>query len=51
MKLVSLPDNKFVHEHLTLGKEYKFEVFSSNGVTITMNNGEKCIMLRSRLSD
>ncbi len=49
MKLVSLPDNKGVHEFLTLGKEYDFKVWSCNGIIITMDNGEECIMMENRL--
>jgi hypothetical protein len=48
MKLISLPDNKFVHPHLTLGKEYETLPFSSNGVIIIMDNDEKCIILTER---
>ena len=49
MKLVSLPDNKFVHEHLTLGKEYDYVDWSCDAIMITMDNGEKAIMMRKRL--
>jgi hypothetical protein len=48
MKLISLPDNKFVHEFLTLGKEYEPLYFSSNGVIIVMDNGEKAAILAER---
>lgn len=49
MKLISLPDNKGVHQFLTLGKEYEPLPFSSNGVIIVMDNDEKAIILAERL--
>ena len=48
MKLISLPDNKKVHQYLTLGKEYELLPFSSNGVIIVMDNEEKAIILTER---
>lgn len=48
MKLITLPDNKKSHQHLTLGKEYEVESWGVNGVKITMDNGEEIIILKER---
>lgn len=49
MILISLPDNKLVHPHLTLGKEYLYTPWGLNGVVITADNEEQIIILASRL--
>lgn len=48
MKLISLPDNKMARPFFTLGKIYETEYWSSNGVIVIADNGEKYIMLNER---